>query len=168
MSQCAHDVIEKLDYDTVQDFNYVKCCYQESLRKEAPAPITIPSNFIQDTVVGQHSDRVPTIKMQKDTIYVIVCEEIHKDPTEWREPHSFNPARFDTTIPDNEWLLRPDGKPRNTYSYSPFSGGKRICLGKTFAEQVFRFTLPMLFHYLDFDFGEASQKDFKHQFSADG
>jgi cytochrome P450 len=37
------DIVKKLDYDTVQEFNYLQCCYHESLRMEAPAPITIPS-----------------------------------------------------------------------------------------------------------------------------
>jgi cytochrome P450 len=31
-------------------------------------------------------------------------------------------------------------------------GGKRVCLGKTFAEITVRFTVPMLFHYFDFEF----------------
>jgi len=31
-------------------------------------------------------------------------------------------------------------------------GGKRVCLGKTFAEVTVRFTIPMLFHHFDFQF----------------
>jgi cytochrome P450 len=33
-------------------------------------------------------------------------------------------------------------------------GGKRVCLGKTFAELNARFTIPMLLHHFDFEFVE--------------
>jgi cytochrome P450 len=29
-------------------------------------------------------------------------------------------------------------------------GGKRVCLGKTFAETAVRFTLPLMYHHFDF------------------
>ena len=50
------------------------------------------------------------------------------------------------------WQLTPDGKPRNPQAFTPFMGGKRICLGKTFAEVTIRFTVPLLFHAFDFEF----------------
>ena len=50
------------------------------------------------------------------------------------------------------WKLTPDGKPRNPLSFTPFMGGKRICIGKTFAEVTVRFTIPLIFHFLDFEF----------------
>jgi len=34
----------------------------------------------------------------------------------------------------------------------PFHGGKRICIGKTFAEVQVKFTLPILYHFFDFEF----------------
>mgnify|MGYP002633998664 CR=1 FL=1 len=37
-------------------------------------------------------------------------------------------------------------------SFTPFSGGKRVCLGKTFAEITVRFTLPLIFHHLELEF----------------
>ncbi len=37
-------------------------------------------------------------------------------------------------------------------SYIPFLGGKRVCLGKTFAENVFRFIFPMIINAFDFEF----------------
>jgi hypothetical protein len=34
-------------------------------------------------------------------------------------------------------------------------GGKRVCLGKTFAEVTVRFTVPMILYFLDFEFVDA-------------
>ena len=62
------------------------------------------------------------------------------------------PDRFDTKAKDNKWILAADGKPRNPLAFTPFMGGKRVCLGKTFAEVTVRFTVPLLYHYLDFEF----------------
>ena len=74
---------------------------------------------------------------------------IHKDPKEWIDPERFDPDRFD---PKSPMYLRPDGQMRNPYSFCPFFGGKRICLGKTFAEFMSVFTLPLIMYHFDFEF----------------
>ena len=65
------------------------------------------------------------------------------------------PERFDTKSQNNEWLLKHDGKPRNPLAFTPFMGGKRVCIGKTFAEVTIRFTVPIMLHHLDFEFVDA-------------
>jgi len=60
------------------------------------------------------------------------------------------PERFDTKDKDNKWMLTSEGKARNSFAFTPFMGGKRVCLGKTFAEVTIRFTIPMLYHHFDF------------------
>jgi cytochrome P450 len=47
-------------------------------------------------------------------------------------------------------------------------GGKRICLGKTFAEVTVRFTVPLLFHHFDFEFVSPDQSSQKAYYSAAG
>ena len=37
-------------------------------------------------------------------------------------------------------------------SYIPFTAGKRVCLGKSFAEMVVRVLMPAIVHLFDFDF----------------
>jgi len=39
---------------------------------------------------------------------------------------------------------------RNPLAFTPFTGGKRICVGKTFAEVLMKFTLPIIYHHFDF------------------
>lgn len=59
----------------------------------------------------------------------------------------FVPDRFDS---NSEWSRRPDGGNRNPLTFSPFLGGKRICVGKTFAEVMIRYTVPLLYFHFDF------------------
>ena len=73
------------------------------------------------------------------------------DPEQWIQPESFIPERFD---PKSPLFLTPDGKRRNPYSFSPFLGGSRICIGKTFIEVVSKMTLPTLLSHFVFEFGK--------------
>ena len=75
--------------------------------------------------------------------------EMHKNPKEWQKPFEFIPERFDF---NSEYFKRPDGTPRNSLAFMPFLGGKRICLGKTFAETTLKLVLPLYFHHFDFEF----------------
>lgn len=79
----------------------------------------------------------------------INIKAINSDPFEWINPAEFNPDRFDPASP---MYKRPDGTARNPLSYTPFSAGHRICIGKTFAEIVVSFSLPLVLYHLDFEF----------------
>ena len=74
---------------------------------------------------------------------------LHRNPKEWREPNSFIPERFD---PRSEYYLTPSGQKRHPMSFGPFLGGKRVCLGKTFAEMVSKLVGPTLLIEFDFEF----------------
>jgi len=76
-------------------------------------------------------------------------QSLHLDPEQWKEEERFVPDRFD---PSSDWYKKPDGQKHNPLTFNPFLGGKRICPGKTFAEIVVRFTIPMLYYHFDFKF----------------
>ena len=80
---------------------------------------------------------------------------MHKSPKEWIEPQTFNPDRFDHTSP---YFKRPDGTNRSGNAFNPFLGGKRICLGKTFAETTLKLTLPLFFYHFDFEYVKEEHK----------
>jgi len=82
----------------------------------------------------------------------ILISWLSNDPDEWIEPERFIPERFD---PSSPYFLTPRGDRRNPYSFSPFLGGSRICIGKTFIEVVSKLTLPTLLTYYEFDFCEG-------------
>ena len=48
--------------------------------------------------------------------------------------------------------MTPGQKKRHPYSFTPFMGGKRICIGKTFAEMVGRFVVPAILGKYEFEF----------------
>jgi steroid 17alpha-monooxygenase/17alpha-hydroxyprogesterone aldolase len=76
-------------------------------------------------------------------------QAIHHNKEEWKEPEKFIPDRFDK---GSEYFLTPSGSKRNPFSYAPFLGGKRVCLGKTFAELVAKAIIPAIFTKYEFEF----------------
>lgn len=73
----------------------------------------------------------------------------HANPKEWKEPEKFIPERFDNSDPMS---LTPEGKKRNMSSFVPFFGGKRICLGKTFAEKFGIIIAAVIAYSIDFEY----------------
>jgi len=70
---------------------------------------------------------------------------------EWQRPDEFLIDRFD---PKSPLYLTPGGKKRNAFSWLPFSGGKRVCFGKTFAEANLKFLTTYITQTYDFEFEE--------------
>ena len=50
-----------------------------------------------------------------------------------------------------ETLARP-------FSFSPFLGGSRVCLGKTFAEITLKFMIPLWYHAFEFELVKEEHK----------
>jgi cytochrome P450 len=59
---------------------------------------------------------------------------MHRDPVLWDRPEVFDPERF-----------RPENvEKRHRYSFLPFGGGPRLCIGDQFAMMELQFMLAML------------------------
>jgi cytochrome P450 len=57
---------------------------------------------------------------------------IHRHPEFWPDPAGFDPCRF---LPGGGAAGEsPGGGPRHRYAYLPFGGGRRACVGASFAE----------------------------------
>ena len=48
--------------------------------------------------------------------------------------------------------MNAEGKKRKASSFTPFLGGRRICIGKTFAENIIKCVSPVILSKLDFEF----------------
>jgi cytochrome P450 len=62
----------------------------------------------------------------KGTTVFINFWALHHDPKYWKDPDEFNPYRY---LDENG-----KSKPTKSYSWLPFSAGRRVCLGETLAK----------------------------------
>lgn len=94
---------------------WTQACFEESMRRYPPVWI-LPRQAREDDVIGGHH-------IAAGTNILLPIRHIHHDPRWWPEPERYDPARFlPGTAPD---------RPRS--AYLPFGGGRRICIGRSFA-----------------------------------
>ena len=126
----------------IQELSYYTMCFQESLRIEPPVQLAVHGVLEQDSKIGKYY-------VKKDTWIQVDIKHLQSNPDEWIDPERFIPERFD---PKSEYFLTPYGKKRHPFSYAPFFGGKRICLGKTFAEIASKMVGSKLLNTFEFEF----------------
>ena len=69
--------LDNLTYDRATEFDYLQCCFNESIRIEPPAPATSAQIFTQDTTLTHEGKK---ITFKKGTPFSILIEAIHHDP----------------------------------------------------------------------------------------
>jgi len=74
---------------------------------------------------------------------------LHHDQEQYQRPDEFLMERWDST---SKLYLTEKGEKRHPYSFIPFSGGRRVCLGKTFAELAAKEVSCILLSAFDFEF----------------
>jgi len=92
-----------------------RATFEETLRLYPPAPGQPRQTLGPDEVSGY--------VIPKNS-FVMVCQWVaHRDPKYWTDPTTFNPRRF----------LPGAAEERTKFSYFPFGGGPRSCIGQHFA-----------------------------------
>jgi cytochrome P450 len=94
---------------------WTTACIQESQRYFS-AVWMMGREAIEDDVIDGHHIR-------PGTTVLIPIHHIHHDERFWPDPEVFDPTRFIGDAPKN--------RPRS--AYLPFGGGRRICIGQSFA-----------------------------------
>jgi cytochrome P450 len=94
---------------------WTTACVEEAMRMYPPVPI-LPRLAIRDDVVSGHHVR-------RGTTVLLPVHQIHHDPRFWDNPETFDPSRF----------LPHAGGDRPRSAYLPFGGGRRLCIGRSFA-----------------------------------
>lgn len=112
------------------------------MRIEPPVEFANLQIATEDITIGSGEKQVA---LKAGTKFFLSMIEMHHDPSVWKNPSEYIPDRFNK---ESEWASRPDGKQRSAQAFNPFMGGKRICMGKTLAEVIIRFTVPIIFHHL--------------------
>jgi cytochrome P450 len=94
---------------------WTTACLQESQRYYSAVWIIAREAVEDDLIDGHH--------IRPGTTVLIPIHHIHHDERWWPDPESFDPTRF----------LGDAGKDRPRSAYLPFGGGRRICIGQSFA-----------------------------------
>ena len=115
----------------------------ESLRFNPVAISTTMYYFENDTKL---SDK---FSVKANDNIIITMHGLHRNGAHWQRPNEFLPDRFDPSHPLSK---TPKGERRSAYAFLPFSGGKRICFGKTFAECILKVILTMMTQTFDMKF----------------
>lgn len=103
---------------TVEDIArlpWTTACFEEGMRMLPPAWI-IPRLCVTDDEIDGH--RIP-----KGATVFIPVHSIHHDARFWPDPEVYDPSRF----------LAGNARGRHRSAYLPFGGGKRVCIGTSFA-----------------------------------
>jgi cytochrome P450 len=101
--------------EQVERLTFTRQVIQEAMRLFPPAP-AISRQAREDTMLGTHT-------ISKKAQIVIPIWSLHRNERLWDDPSGFGPDRFS---PD-------EVKARHRFSYLPFGGGARICVGMSFA-----------------------------------
>lgn len=94
---------------------WTTACFEESMRRYPPVWL-LAREAIDDDVIGGH-------RIAAGTTVLLPIRHIHHDPRWWPDPERFDPTRFTGDA--------ATGRRRSTYL--PFSGGRRVCVGRSFA-----------------------------------
>jgi cytochrome P450 len=94
---------------------WTTACLQESQRYYSAVWIIAREAVEDDLIDGHH--------IRPHTTVLIPIHHIHHDERWWPDPELFDPTRF----------LGDAGKNRPRSAYLPFGGGRRICIGQSFA-----------------------------------
>jgi cytochrome P450 len=93
----------------------------------------------------QKEDEIDGYSIPKDQWVVINVFALHRSKKYWEKPLEFDSSRF---LPEN---FR--GK---TFTYIPFSQGRRMCLGKALAMAELEYIFPMLVKHFEFEYPEKN------------
>ncbi|MEL6659813.1 MAG: cytochrome P450 [Bacteroidota bacterium] len=102
-------------FQELRQLTYLTQVINESMRLYPPAWIT--------DRVALEDDQVGDLEIPKGTIVVPFIYGIHHETQLWDEPEKFRPERFSAEQQKNH----------PPFSFIPFGGGPRLCIGNSFA-----------------------------------
>lgn len=120
-------------FGDLKALTYTKQVIQEAMRLFPPAWITDREALTAHQMKGY--------KVKKGQIVTVFVYGLHRNPAYWKRPNDFMPERF---APE---LI----KQRHPYSYMPFGGGPRLCIGNNFAYMEMQLTLAILLPKFKFE-----------------
>ena len=143
------NVLSLINFENNGDLEMYSNCFNESMRMQPPV-------YYSSTVRMSETVQCEKLRIRKGDQIGIMIANLSNDPQEWIEPERFIPERFDS---NSRYFKTPAGQRRNPYSFSPFLGGSRVCIGKTFIEMVSKLTLPTILSHYEFEFCDGIDRE---------
>jgi cytochrome P450 len=107
------------ELDAGEDDSYLVATINESMRRRPVLPNAEPRLVKQEIEIGG-------VRYPPGVVLIVSAYLVHHDAAVYPDPYEFRPERF---------LESAGGKAPGTYTWLPFGGGRRRCLGASFAVQ---------------------------------
>nr|XP_056718311.1 cytochrome P450 2J6-like [Euleptes europaea] len=117
-----------IKYEDREKLHYTNAVIHEIQRFANVVPLGIPHAPIKDMQLLGYT-------IPKDTAIMTNLISVHRDESQWKYPHEFNPSNF----------LNEKGEFEKPEAFLAFSAGPRVCLGENLARmEVFLFFTNIL------------------------
>ena len=113
-------------FESLRSLGYSLQVVEESLRLYPPAWAVSRAALENDTFEG--------FNINKNQEILCLIYGVHHSPVYWNDPEKFDPERFTT---ENK-------KQQTPFSFMPFGGGPRLCIGNSFALMEMQLVLAMM------------------------
>jgi cytochrome P450 len=130
-------VCERLvaELDAGEDDAYLTATIQEAMRRRPVLPNAEPRLVKQPVEIGG-------VRYEPGIVLVVNAHLVHHDPDIYPEPYAFRPERF---------LESAGGRAPGTYTWLPFGGGRRRCIGASFALMEMKVVLSAVFERFELE-----------------
>ncbi|XP_027362667.1 cytochrome P450 71D8-like [Abrus precatorius] len=119
----------------VEELSYLKLVYKETLRLHPPAPLLLPRECSELTIIDGYEIPVKTKIM-------VNVWAMGRDPQYWDDAEKFIPERFDGSSIDFKG---------NNFEYLPFGAGRRMCPGMAFGLSLIMLPLALLLYHFNWE-----------------
>jgi cytochrome P450 len=121
-----------IDYIAIENMHFLNNVPRESLRLYSPG-LTLPREAAEDIVIGG-------VHIPQGTTVTMVPAMVQRNPLIWGDDaDEFKPDRWDSLSADAA----------SPYAITAFSGGPRVCLGRSFAYLEMKAVLGPVWHHAD-------------------
>ncbi len=132
-----HSVIDNLgtkkpSFESLKELGYALQVIEESMRLYPPAWY-----LVREAIEDDYCNGIP---LKKGTDITGFVYGVHHNSNYWKDPETFDPERFS---PERKKQQKP-------YTYIPFGGGPRYCIGNNFAIMEMQLILAMFVKKYEF------------------
>jgi cytochrome P450 len=124
---------ERMGHEHMPGLVFTTQVIQEGLRLYPP--------FWMIDRMAVEDDRIGDVNIPKGSTVIVYVYGAHHAPGHWQDPESFDPERF----------VKGSEKLRTPFTYLPFGGGPRVCIGNHYAMLQVLMILSELVRRYDFE-----------------